>query len=62
MLAALEKNLSSTDTLYKIEQISEHYVVSLCTPMMQRAVNLLVQTSEILFVDGTGNCDIENHK
>lgn len=62
MLAALEKNLSSTDTLYKIEQISEHYVVSLCTPMMQRAASLLVQTSEILFVDGTGNCDIENHK
>lgn len=62
MLDTLNKNLSSTETLFKIQEISEHYTVSLCTPMMQRAASLLIQTSEVLFVDATGNCDVQNHK
>ncbi|KAJ8961314.1 hypothetical protein NQ314_005963 [Rhamnusium bicolor] len=63
MFFQLEENLKhSIDTVYKITHNEEDYAVSLCTPIMQRAARHLVQSSEILFVDATSNCDVQNHQ
>ncbi|KFM76407.1 hypothetical protein X975_06050, partial [Stegodyphus mimosarum] len=45
----------------KVSTCDEAYVVSLCTPTMQRALTLKCAT-EILFVDATANCDVQNHR
>lgn len=63
MFSQLEDNLSKVNgVLYEIGHVGEHYTVSLCTPIMQRVACELKQTSEILFVDATSNCDVQNHK
>lgn len=62
MFTYLETILTSSKVSFKIERFEEHYAISLCTPLMQRVISLLSQTSEILFVDSTGNCDVDNHK
>lgn len=63
MFLQLEENLKhSIDPVYKISHNEEDYAVSLCTSIMQRAARHLVQSSEILFVDATSNCDVQNHK
>lgn len=63
MFFQLEDNLSKANgVLYKIGYVGDHYTVSLCTPIMQRAACELRQSSEILFVDATSNCDVQNHK
>ncbi|KAJ8912471.1 hypothetical protein NQ315_014571 [Exocentrus adspersus] len=55
--AALEAN----NTLYKINCHEGDYCVAICTPIMQRAEKL-PQASEIMFVDASGNCDVQDHK
>lgn len=62
MFNKLEENLTNSKVSYKISYIDNHYAISLCTPIMKRASNLLAQSSEILFVDATSNCDVQNHK
>ncbi|KAK5641384.1 hypothetical protein RI129_009931 [Pyrocoelia pectoralis] len=66
MLEHLEKNLQNSfemqNVLYKISRVGDHYSVSTCTPIMQRVARCLVQASEVLFVDATSNCDVQNHK
>ena len=39
----------------------ENYSISISTPIMQRAIKL-PQASEMIFVDATGNCDVQDHK
>ncbi|XP_030756962.1 uncharacterized protein LOC115882853 [Sitophilus oryzae] len=63
MLLALENNLQKNkSTLSKIIRVGDNYTICLCTPIMQRAAHYLTQATEILFVDASGNCDVQNHK
>lgn len=62
MLSFLEQNLTNSDVSHKIDKLEEHYIVALCTPIMQRVGKSVLQSSEIIFVDSTGNCDVDNHK
>ncbi|XP_030746806.1 uncharacterized protein LOC115875478 [Sitophilus oryzae] len=45
-------------TLYRISVINDSYVVCICTPLMQRAVQ---QISEILFIDSSSS-EVKEHK
>lgn len=38
------------------------FVIAICTPIMQRAVELLPQSNEIIFVDASSNMDKDNHR
>lgn len=62
MFEQLEENLTQyPGTLWKISNIDEYYTISLCTPIMQRTAQALVQSSEILFITSTSSCDAQNH-
>ena len=65
MLLKLEELLkfheNNISVRFKISVQNEEYAIALCTPIMQRTLEL-PQCSEIMFVDATGNCDNQNHK
>lgn len=65
MLKQLEINLKEAHendgVLYGITTLENDYAVALCTPLMQRALKLPT-VNEIMLVDSSGNCDVQNHK
>lgn len=46
----------------KYEKFGDHYFIILCTPIMLRAHESLVQTSELVMVDAAGGMDRQRHR
>lgn len=51
-----------TATKACFEKFEDSIVIALCTPIMQRVVELLPQANELVLVDASGNMDKNNHR
>ena len=67
---AIEANLNAfltakcelTGSKACFEKFDDNLVVALCTPIMQRTVQLLPQANEFVLVDASSNMDKNNHR